>query len=165
MAEAKSRPGAPPTAAINPVAARPDTVCGTTHPLALDALGELSSLRTFRTNQEVPSSAIRALAKLDHLESITDELTQVTDEDLQHLARLPKLRVLVLGSEQVTAAALPTLAKMTALRELFVTEKVRISPEQWTLLGQASLTQCRINRCRPPYTVYYQPRDEGRSAP
>lgn len=128
-------------------------------PLGLDALGELRSLRGFRTNQEVPSSAIRALAKLDHLESITDELSEITDEDLKHLAQRPKLRTLVLGSGHVTAAALPTLATMTSLRELYVTEKVRISPEQWTLLGQSSLTQCKIARFRPPYTVYHQPSD------
>jgi hypothetical protein len=129
----------------------------TNRPLALDALGGLSSLREFRTNQVVPSSAIRALAKLDRLESISDELTEVTDEDLKHLARLPKLRMLVLGSEHVTDAALPTLARMTALRYLYVTEKVRITPEQWAHLGRSALTQCQIGRFRPPYTVYYLP--------
>jgi hypothetical protein len=132
-------------------------------PLELDGLGQLAALREFRTNQRVPSSAIRALARLDRLESITDELTDITDEDLEHLAHLPKLRVLVLGSEHVTAAALPTLAKMTSLRDLYVTDKVRISPEQLTALGQDSLTRCRISRFRPPYTVYYQPRAETSS--
>jgi Leucine-rich repeat (LRR) protein len=126
-------------------------------PLPLDSLGELRALRTFRTNEPVASSAVRALAKLQHLESITDELTEISDEDLTHLARLPKLRVLVLGSPKVTAASLPTLAKMTSLRELYVTEKVRVTPEQWTLLGQGSLTGCKIGRFRPPYTVYHQP--------
>lgn len=133
-------------------------------PLTLDTVGELQSLRTFRTNQAVSSSAIQALAKLKDLESITDELTEVTDEDVRHLARLPKLQVLVLGSEHVTADSLPTLARMTALRELFVTEHVRIRPEQWQALGQSSLTQCRISRFRPPYTVYYQPTAPDRSS-
>jgi Leucine-rich repeat (LRR) protein len=125
--------------------------------LPLDSLGELRALRTFRTNQRVASSAVRALAKLHHLESITEELTEISDEDLTHLARLPRLRVLVLGSPHVTAASLPTLAKMKSLRELYVTEKVRVTPEQWTLLGQGSLTECKIGRFRPPYTVYHEP--------
>jgi RNA polymerase sigma factor (sigma-70 family) len=131
----------------------------------LDVLGELTSLRRFRTNQTVSSSAIRAMAKLDQLESITDELYEITDEDLKFLARAPKLHTLVLASEQVTAAALPSLAKMTSLRQLYVTEKVRIEPEQLAELGKTSLTRCRISRFRPPYAVYYQPpRDNTRGA-
>jgi hypothetical protein len=127
-------------------------------PIALDCLGELRSLRTFRTQMPVSSSAIRALARLPELESITDELFEITDEDLAHLARLPKLKTLVLASPKVTAAALPTLAKMTSLRELYMTEKVGITPEQWTRLGQDSLPQCRIGRFRPPYTLYHEPK-------
>ncbi len=126
------------------------------NPIALDFLGELHSLRTFRTQMPVSSSAIRALARLQNLESITDELFEITDEDLAHLAKLPKLKTLILASDKVTAAgAIPILAKMKSLRELYVTEKVGITPEQWTLLGQSSLTQCRISRFRPPYTVYH----------
>jgi hypothetical protein len=125
--------------------------------LPLDALGELSALRSFRTNQPVPSSAIRALAKLKNLESITDELTEITDEDLKQLARLPKLKTLVLGSERVTAESLPTLAGMRSLRELYVTDKVHVVAEEWTRLGNESLTHCRISRFRPPYTVYHKP--------
>jgi hypothetical protein len=126
-------------------------------PIDLDALGELTSLRDFRTNQVVSRSAIRALAKLNNLRTITEELTEITDEDLKCLAGLPKLQMLVLGSDQVTAASLPTLAKMTALRYLYVTDKLKVSPEQWTLLGQSSLTRCEISRYRPPYTVYFKP--------
>ena len=45
---------------------------------------------------------------------------------------------------------------MKSLRELFVTEKVRITPEQLTALGRDSLTECNIARFRPPYTVYHK---------
>ncbi len=126
----------------------------------LDVLGDLRALRSLRTNQTVSSSATRALAKLDHLESITDELYEITDADLKLLARSPKLRTLVLGSEHVTAAALPSLAQIKSLRELYVTEKVRIRADQLAQLGKTSLTECRISRFRPPYTIFYQPPDD-----
>jgi RNA polymerase sigma factor (sigma-70 family) len=125
-------------------------------PLPLDSLGALRSLRRLRTNESLSSSAIRALARLQNLESITDELFEITDEDLTHLAKLTNLKVLVLGSDKITAASLPTLAKMSSLRELFVTEKVVITPEQLTALGRDSLTACKIARFRPPYTVYHK---------
>jgi hypothetical protein len=126
------------------------------HPLPLDSLGALRSLRRIRTNMSLSSSAIRALARLQNLESITDELFEITDEDLTHLAKLTNLKVLILGSDKITAASLPTLAKMKSLRELFVTEKVGITPEQLTALGRDSLTECHIARFRPPYTVYHK---------
>lgn len=123
---------------------------------SLDGLGELKALRELRTNQTLSSSAIRRLAKLERLESITDELTEITDEDLTHLARLPRLKTLILGSEAVTAASLPTLARMQSLEALSVTEHVKITPEQWTQLGKKSLPRCQIARFRPPYTVYHE---------
>jgi Leucine-rich repeat (LRR) protein len=126
-------------------------------PLPLEVLGELRLLRSFRTNQKMSSAAIRALGRLKGLESIRDELTEITDEDLKYLAQLPKLRELALGSEHITAASLPTLAGMTSLRELYVTDKVRVSPDQWRLLGESSLTRCRISQWWAPYTAYYQP--------
>jgi Leucine-rich repeat (LRR) protein len=126
-------------------------------PLSLEPLGALRSLRYFRTNMPVSSTAIRGLAKLESLERITDELTEVTDEDLKQLAKLPKLQMLMLGSPHVTAASLPTLAKMTSLRNLYVTDKIAIAPDQWTALGRTSLTQCEISFCRPPYTVFHKP--------
>lgn len=130
-------------------------------PTPAEALAGLRSLRRFRTNQAVPSAAVQALAGLRHLEAIADELREVTDEDLKHLARLPKLRLLILASDRVTAASLPTLAGMTSLRELYVTEKVAVRPEEWERLGRSSLTRCKIARFRPPYTVYHQPGDPG----
>ena len=125
------------------------------HP-SLDWIGELRSLRKFRTNLSVSSYAIRALAKLPDLESINDELFEITDEDLTHLAKLPKLKTLVLGSEKITVASLPTLAKMKSLRYLYVTDKVGITPEQWTQFGRDSLPQCNIGSYRAPYTVYHK---------
>jgi RNA polymerase sigma factor (sigma-70 family) len=131
------------------VASRPN------HP-SLDSLGALRSLRRFRTNMSMPSSAIRALATLPDLESINNELFEITDEDLTHLAKLPKLKTLVLASEKITVASLPTLAKMKSLRYLYATDKVGITPEQWTRLGQDSLQQCTIGSFRAPYTVYHK---------
>jgi hypothetical protein len=125
-------------------------------PRSLEPLGQLRSLRDFRTNQVVSSAAIRELAKLPDLESIMDELTEVTDEDLTHLARLTKLRNLVLGSDKVTAESLPTLAKMKSLRLLYVSPKVQVAPEQWAQLGDTALTQCQIALFRPPYTVFHK---------
>jgi len=126
------------------------------HPIPLDSLGGLRSLRRIRTNMSLSSSAIRALARLQNLESIPEELHEITDEDLTHLAKLTNLKVLVLASDKITAASLPTLAKMKSLRELFVTEKVDITPEQLTALGRDSLTECHIARFRPPYTVFHK---------
>jgi Leucine-rich repeat (LRR) protein len=134
-------------------------IWGTWNKPQFDVLGELRWLRTFRTNEVVSSSAIRGLARHNNLESIGDELTEITDEDLKYLARLPRLRSLILSSDQITAASLPTLAKMTALRELYVTDKVRISPEQLTQLGETALTRCLIGSYRAPYTVYHKPPD------
>jgi RNA polymerase sigma factor (sigma-70 family) len=125
----------------------------------LEGLGELKSLRHLRTNAAISSSAIRALARLRNLESITDELTKITDDDLVHLARLPKLHTLILGSDKVTAASLPTLATMTSLRTLYVTANVPISADQWTKLGHESLSQCRIALYRPPYTVFHETKE------
>jgi RNA polymerase sigma factor (sigma-70 family) len=132
------------------------SVASRPHHPSLDSLGALRSLRRFRTNMSMPSSAIRALAKLPDLESINDELFEITDEDLTHLAKLPKLKTLVLGSEKITVASLPTLAKMKSLRYLYVTDKVGITPEQWTQFGRDSLPQCNIGSYRAPYTVYHK---------
>ncbi|HZZ79343.1 MAG TPA: hypothetical protein VFE62_12545 [Gemmataceae bacterium] len=92
------------------------------------------------------------------LERIKDELHEISDEDLTYLARLPKLESLILASDKVTATSLPTLAKMKSLRRLMVTEKVGITPAQWTELGTNSLPQRTIARYRPPYTVFYEPK-------
>ena len=116
----------------------------------------LRSLRRIRTNMFLSSSAIRALARLQNLESIPEQLHAITDEDLKHVAKLTNLKVLVLDGEKITAASLSTLAKMKSLRELFVTEKVGITPEQLTALGRDSLTECNIARFGPPYTVYHK---------
>jgi hypothetical protein len=125
------------------------------HPIPLDSLGELRSLRRIRTNMPLSSSAIRALARLQNLESIPEELHEITDEDLTHLAKLTNLKVLVLG-DKITAASLPTLAKMKSLRELFVTKKVGITPDQLTALGRDSLPECNIALFPPPWTVYHK---------
>src|SRR5262249_11174762 len=126
------------------------------HPIPLDSLGALQSLRRIRTNMSLSSSAIRALARLPNLEAIPEELHEITDEDLAHLAKLPNLKVLVLGGDKITAASIPTLAQMKSLRELFVTEKVGITPAQLTALGRDSLTECNIALFRPPWTVYHK---------
>lgn len=125
------------------------------HPLPLDSLGELPSLRRIRTNMTLSSSGIRALARLQNLEAIPEELHEITDEDLTHLAKLTNLKVLVLG-DKITAASLPTLAKMKSLRELFVMKKVGITPEQLTALGRDSLPECTIALFPPPWTVYHK---------
>jgi hypothetical protein len=124
-------------------------------PLDLAGLGQLQALCEFRTNQQLTSDAIRALARIESLESIRDTLTEISDEDLQHLARLPKLRVLILDSDRITAASLPTLAKVHSLRELYVTDKVQITPAQWSSLGELSLSQCQIQQWFSPYAVYH----------
>lgn len=123
---------------------------------SLEGLGELPSLRRFRTNMSVSSAFLRVLARSPNLESIGDELYEVSDEDLTHLAKLPKLKSLILASDKVTAASLPTLAKMKSLRSLYVTDKVGITPEQWAMLGRDSLPSCTITNYRPPYTVYHK---------
>jgi hypothetical protein len=107
----------------------------------------------------VSSSAIRALAKLPDLESITDELYEITDEDLTHLAKLPKLQTIILASDKITAKSLPMLAKMKSLRTLYVSDKVGITPDQWTALGRDSLPNCTIGLFRPPYTVFHKGSD------
>ena len=132
------------------------TVSNTPNYPALDSLGALRSLQRVRTNMAVSSSAIRALAKLPDLESITDELYEITDEDLTHLAKLPKLQTIILASDKITAKSLPTLAKMKSLRTLYVSDKVGITPDQWTALGRDSLPNCTIGLFRPPYTVFHK---------
>lgn len=127
-------------------------------PLPLDCLGELRALREFRSNENLGSSAIRALAKLERLESIQVDLKQVSDDELTHLARLPKLRFLCLNSDQITPASLLTLARMKSLRELYVTDAVRITPSQWSSLGERSLPQCQIQLWFAPYTILHAPR-------
>lgn len=129
-------------------------------PLSLERLSELHALREFRTNETLTSSDIRVLAGWENLESIEDGLTEIADDDLKQLARLPKLKVLILDSSQITAVSLPTLATMQSLRELYVTDAVRITPAQWTSLGHESLPQCRIQRFYAPYTVYHKPREQ-----
>lgn len=124
---------------------------------SLEVLGKLTSLKTLRTNEPLDSATLRALTNNRHLESIGDELRLITDEDLKVIAQLPKLRILILDSEQITAESLPTLHKMQSLQELYVTDKVKITPEQWRLLGESGLNQCKIGRYFPPYTVYHQP--------
>ncbi|HMF18179.1 MAG TPA: leucine-rich repeat domain-containing protein, partial [Gemmataceae bacterium] len=132
------------------------TVSNTPNYPALDSLGALRSLRRVRTNMAVSSSSLRALAKLPDLESITDELYEISDEDLTHLAKLPKLDTIILASDKITAKSLPTLAKMKSLRTLYVNDKVGITPDQWTALGRASLPNCTIGLFRPPYTVFHK---------
>ena len=61
--------------------------------------------------------------------------------------------------EVVVEFVCPHCRKCHTLRELYVTDKVQVTPEQWTTLGREALPRCRIARWRPPYTVYYKPVD------
>jgi internalin A len=132
--------------------------------VSFDHLGGLRSLKYFRTNEAIPSSAIRQLAKLQHLERLSDELVLVTDNDLAHLARLPKLQLLVLGGSKLTPQCLPSLAKMKSLRQLFVTAEIPIDAEAWQALGE-SLPECKISLFRPPYTVFHDPEKRAAARP
>jgi hypothetical protein len=125
--------------------------------LEIDHLGGLRSLRVLRTNLPVLRSALIDLSKIRSLEAITDELTLITDEELAGLATLPKLHTLCLGSDQITAKSLPTLARMSALRSLFVTDRVRLTCLQLSELGRNSLPDCQIQLFYPPYTIFHQP--------
>ncbi|MBI2805478.1 MAG: hypothetical protein HYX68_10920 [Planctomycetes bacterium] len=124
-------------------------------PIALEGLAELRSLQV---NRPMSSETIRSLAQRKHLEKLVLQTVAITDEDLTHLARLSKLQWLELDSDRITAASLPTLASMKALRVLYTTGKARISPEQWTALGQDSLPECLIARPNPPFANYHLPK-------
>ena len=121
----------------------------------VERLDGLTALRELRTNEELATSAIEDLTKLRSLESITDELVNVTDEHIAQFANLPKLHTLCLGSKRITERSLTALARMSALRSLFVTREVSLSDQQLTELGRSALPHCQIQLLYPPYTVYH----------
>jgi hypothetical protein len=126
-------------------------------PLAIEQLNGIPSVRQIRTNEIISRSAIRDMCKMEGLESITDELTRITDEELRLLAELPNLHTLCLGSEQVTNRSLSALARMKSLRVLFVTKEVQLTASELTDLGKGALPECLIQLMYPPYTVFHKP--------
>ena len=123
---------------------------------ALESLGRLLRLKELRTNESLSRTAIANLAHCKDLESITEGLTEVSDIELASLSTLYKLKTLSLDSDSISELSLPWLAKMRALRTLFVTSRVRLTDRQFRSLGEDSLLDCQIQLMVPPYTVYHK---------
>jgi hypothetical protein len=89
------------------------------HFAKLTNLKRLSIDDYFDSGVEMPDSKLLPIiAHLQSLESIILVGTEVSDEHLEELAKLPHLSRLDLSGTRVTAAGLPTLAKIKTLTHL-----------------------------------------------
>ena len=85
-----------------------------------DLLGNVRFV-SFESNSPGQARVAAGLCQLQHLEYVELNTAQVTDDMVPHLARIPKLKSLAVGSTQITPAGLRRLRSAPGLTSISLT--------------------------------------------